>query len=98
MQILDWGKITPESTNLVTNVFTYIFNHDLSSPENIERTIRFIVGRLNYYDNHLPKDPTHSIKIDARGQQISDMDYDLIRKGIQSIYSKPDSLIIDIIK
>lgn len=62
MQILDWGQVTPESANLSTNTFVYVYNHDLTSMEKVDRTIRFIIGRLFFYDNHLPKDPIHKIK------------------------------------
>ena len=50
MERLDWGQITPEAANIDNNEFVYVYNHDLSSSEKIDRKIRFIVGRLNCYD------------------------------------------------
>jgi hypothetical protein len=98
MHTLDWGHITPESFNFITNTYTHIYNHDLTSDEKVDRTIRFIIGRLNYYDSHLPKGSAHSIKIDARGQQISDLVYDQIKQGVLGRYSRPNSLTIQIFK
>ncbi len=98
MQTLDWGKVTPDSANLNTNTFVYIYNHDLSSMEKVDRTIRFIIGRLFYYDNHLPKDPIHKIKIDVREQKIENKTYDIIHQELKMKYSRPDSLEIEFVK
>ena len=98
MQTLDWGQATPEAANLETNEFVYVYNHDLTSSEKVNRTIRFILGRLNYYDDHLPKDPRHLIKIDARGQQVSDTTFDFIEEELKKKYSRPNSITVDIIK
>ena len=98
MQTLDWGQVTPESANLNTNTFVYVYNHDLTSLEKVERTIRFIIGRLFYYDNHLPKDPIHKIKIDIRGQQIESKICDIIHQELKMKYSKPELLEIEFVK
>ena len=98
MQTLDWGQVTPEAANLEINEFVYIYNHDLTSAEKVERTVRFILGRLNYYDDHLPKDPRHLIKIDTRGQQVSDTSLDSIEQELKSKYSRPNSMTVNIIK
>jgi hypothetical protein len=98
MQTLAWGQITPEAANLERNEFVYVYNHDLASPEKVDRTIRFIVGRLNYYDKHLPKDPIHIIKIDVRGQQISDITCNNIEQELKTRYSRPNSITITVIK
>ena len=98
MQTLDWGQVTPESANIDKNEFVYVYNHDLSSPDKVDRTIRFIIGRLKYYDTHLPNNPKHIIKIDARGQQINNLICDQIKNGILTQYSKPNYLIVTIIK
>ncbi|TWI77977.1 hypothetical protein IQ13_4220 [Lacibacter cauensis] len=98
MDTLNWGQVTPEAANIDRNEFVYIYNHDLSSPEKIDRTIRFIVGRLNYYDTQLPKDPIHLIKIDARGQQLSNQICDYIKNTLLNKYLRPDFLTIEIIK
>ena len=98
MQTLDWGQVTPEGANLNTNTFVYVYNHDLTSMEKVSRTIRFIIGRLLYYDNHLPKDPIHKIKIDIRGQQIENETCDIIHQKLKLKYSRPKSLKIEFVK
>ncbi len=98
MQTLDWGQVTPESANLNTNTFVYVYNHDLTSMEKVDRTIRFIIGRLFYYDNHLPKDPIHKIKFDIRGQQIENKTCDIIHQELKLKYSRPHALEIEFVK
>jgi len=98
MQTLDWGIVTPESANLNTNTFAYVYNHDLSSSEKIDRTIRFIVCKLLYYDNHLPKDPINKVKIDIRGQQIGEESCGIILRGIKLKYPRPEALVIEFVK
>ena len=97
MEKPDWGQVTPEAANIDKNEFVYVYNHDLSSQNKIDRTIRFIVGRLNYYDTQLPKDPIHLIKIDARGQQLSELTCAYIKKALLNKYLRPDFLTIEII-
>ena len=98
MEKINWGQITPEGADVNTNSFVYVYNHDLSSTEKVDRTIRFILGRLIYYDNHLPKDPNHNIKIDIRGQQIKSETCDFIIQELKKKYSRTNSLEIDFIK
>jgi hypothetical protein len=98
MQTINWGQVTPESANLNTNTFVYVYNHDLTSIEKVNRTIRFIIGRLSYYDKHLPKEPIHKLKIDIRGQQIVSETCDFIQQELKLKYSRPDSLEIEFVK
>lgn len=98
MHELDWGGVTPESTNIEKNMFTYVFNHKLSSPDEVDRTIRFITGRLLFYDKHLPTNPTHVVRIDARGQNI---DHDTVNHIIQKVkekYNKPNLQEVNVIQ
>ena len=98
MEILDWGKVTPEANLDGRDEYIYIYNHDLSTEDKIERTMRFIIGRLNYYDKHLPLNPKQFIQIDIRGQQISEEVCDSIIVGLQKIYQRPDFLEISFVK
>lgn len=95
---LDWGQVTPESSNLITNSFTYIYNHDLSSSEKIDRAIRFIIGRLLHYEKHLPQNPNQIIKIDIRGQQISESTCNHIVSEIKKASENNNKVTIEIIK
>lgn len=97
MYTLDWGHITPESFNLATNDVTYVFNHDLGSEEKMERTVRFIIGRLQYYDLHLPAKPRHIVKIDARGQSLNKEHSTALQSQIESRYNKKNPLVVEII-
>lgn len=98
MATLDWGRVTPEAVNSDANEFFYIYNHDLTSTKKVDRTLRFILGRLVYYDRHLPKGPKHKIKIDIRGQQISDTTCEFIIQQLKNKYSRPELLEINFIK
>lgn len=93
---LDWGQVTPEGTK--GNEFLYVYNHDLSSLDKIDRTIRFVVGRLQYYETHLPPNPKHIIKFDIRGQQVPDNIKDLISNGIKTKFERYNTINIDFIK
>ena len=97
MSVLDWGQVTPEGANTDVNEFYYVYNHDLSSVEKVDRTVRFIIGRLNYYDLHLPPNPRHVVRIDGRGQGITELTCDSIIREVKSRYSGPGSLTVEII-
>lgn len=94
----DWGAITPEGINSISNNVMYVFNHDLTSPEKLDRTVRFIVGRLQYYDLHLPPNPKLVVKIDVRGQSVSKKDCSFLKLAITDGYNKRNPLIIDILQ
>ena|ERR1700761_7370166 len=98
MNELYWGAVTPESANLADNAFTYVFNHKLSNPEEIDRTVRFVAGRLYYYDQHLPPNPVHDVKIDARGQNLDQSTVDHIVERITQLYNKPNLRAIKVIQ
>ena len=98
MEKLDWGLVTPEATLNENNEYIYIYNHDLSTLDKVDRTIRFVIGRLNYYDCHLPPNPKHFIQIDIRGQQISEESCDFITKTLQEKYQRPKFLKVSFVK
>lgn len=98
MNELNWGVVTPESANLTKNVFKYVFNHKLSTPAEVDRTVRFILGRLLFYDKHLPADPKHDVKIDARGQNLDQSTVDHIVKSITQGYNKSNLRTIQVIQ
>ncbi len=94
---LDWGPVTPEAANIEKNEFIYIYNHELSNAEKIDRTIRFVIGRLKHYDTELPKDAKHIITIDTRGQNLPDFTCKEIEVILHSLYQHPERLTIHII-
>ncbi|WP_207429369.1 hypothetical protein [Pedobacter sp. SYSU D00535] len=95
MDKLDWGIVTPEGTRLERNEFIYVYNHDLSSAEKLNRTLRFILGRLRYYDTQLPPNPKHLVKIDLRGQSVPKNTTDLLKMELNNQY--PGNLTISFI-
>jgi hypothetical protein len=51
---LDWGAATAEFQNDEAKSAVHIFNHDLSTPERVDRTIRFAQARLAWCALRLP--------------------------------------------
>ena len=98
MQTLDWGQITPESVNLTTRVCTHVYNHDLTTLDKVDRSIRFILGRILYFDLHLPPNIAHSVKIDIRGQNINEEFEELVKYELRNKYPNPLFLTIDFVK
>jgi hypothetical protein len=94
---LDWGHVTPEAVNFSANVVTHVYNHDIGSSTKIDRTIRFISGRINHFSLHVPKGATHHIKIDARGQQVDPTIISMIKERIKRRVDSSINLEIDII-
>ncbi|GEM_PF-2837107 len=69
---LDWGTITPEFYNREKNAAVHIFNHNLSGEENINRAIKFALGRIKWYSKYLPPGCSNEVVFDDRGQDIDD--------------------------
>lgn len=69
---LDWGTITPEFYNGQKNSVVHIFNHSLLGDDNINRSIKFAIGRIKWYSTYLPKGCSHEVVFDDRGQNIND--------------------------
>ncbi|WPV67967.1 hypothetical protein [Chitinophaga sp. LS1] len=97
MYNLEWGEVTPEATNIITNECLYIYNHTLKTEVDVDRTIRFVVGRLRFYDVQLPRSAKHRVKIDARGQEIPPSTVNLLKDRISQLYNHPKLLSVDII-
>jgi hypothetical protein len=92
--ILDWGHVTPEGVKSNTNEFIYVYNHDLSTEEKVQRTIRFAIGRLLHYDENMPPNPIHDIVVDIRGQAVSKDTCDRIKNSIIKGYKGKNKIII----
>lgn len=94
----NWGAITPELADLSNNTFVYVYNHDMTSIAKIDRTIRFILGRVFFYDKQLPKDSSHKLVLDVRGQNIGEEICHMITQEINQKYNQSNSLEIEFIK
>jgi len=51
---LDWGGATAEFQNDEAKSATHMFAHDLSTPERVERAIRFAQARLAWCATKMP--------------------------------------------
>ena len=78
---MNWGKLTPEFSK--ENEIIHVFNHFLSTAESVERTIRFIVSRIQWYNLYLKNDFVHTVIIDDIGPNVSDKTYEHIRNDLK---------------
>ena len=69
---MDWGFITPEFSNGVTDTIVHVFNHCLTDEKSINRAIRFTIGRIVWYNTYLMCFLHHEIVFDDIGQNIGD--------------------------
>jgi len=69
---LDWGNVTPEFFNKEKNSAVHVFNHCLVDEESVERSIKFAIGRIEWYKEFLPDGCDHEVVFDDRGQDIDD--------------------------
>ena len=67
---MDWGILTPDVSNGKTNTIVHIFNHYISSDTSIDRTVRFVKGRILWFDNYCRQKFNHEVVIDDVGQPI----------------------------
>jgi hypothetical protein len=51
---LDWGAATAEFQNDEGKTATHMFVHDLSTPDRVERSIRFAQARLTWCAKKMP--------------------------------------------
>jgi len=66
---LDWGAATAEFQNDDAKSAVHIFNHDLTTPERVERTIRFAQARLACCAIKMPGF-TQEVWYDEREQKV----------------------------
>lgn len=65
---LDWGAVTPEMYSQEKNKAVYVLNFSLVSEEAQELSKQFTIGRIIWYQQHLPENCAHEITLDLRGQ------------------------------
>ena len=71
---LDWGVVTPDGYNKELNELLHVFNFDVSSRDNIKRCTIFVIGRIIWFNIHVPSGSIHKIVFDLRGQAITLLD------------------------
>jgi len=84
---MDWGAVTPELFNREKNSVVHIFNHCLLDWGNINRAIKFAVGRIEWYKDFLPQDCKHEVVFDDRGQDIDDSVRDKMTERLSELTS-----------
>lgn len=67
---LDWGAATAEFQNDEARSAVHIFNHDLTTVEQVERAIRFARARLDWCARKMPGF-SQEIWFDEREQKIA---------------------------
>lgn len=85
---LNWGSVTPELYNKNTNTVVHVFNHCLMDKESIDRSIKFAIGRIEWFSNYLSLDCRHEVMIDDRGQAIDDNVRNIIINSLRKYAAK----------
>jgi hypothetical protein len=67
---LDWGAATAEFQNDEGKTATHIFNHDLTTPERVDRAIRFAQARLAWCGRKMPGF-SQEVWYDEREQKVA---------------------------
>jgi hypothetical protein len=74
---LDWGEITPDGYSEKKNEAVYVFNFNMMSDESRSLAQKFIVGKVLWYQKHLPDKCSHVMDLDLYGQEIG-YEFDLM--------------------
>ena len=81
---LDWTQATIEEYSGQHKAAVHVFNHDLSTPEAIDRTLRFVLGRARWFKRQLPTGSSQGAWLDDRGQHLPDSAKKRIREALSS--------------
>jgi hypothetical protein len=68
---LDWGEVTPEGFDNNKNQALHVLNCFMQSPESRRLVLIYLIGRIVWFNKHLPPGCCHRIRIDTGGQFIS---------------------------
>ena len=78
---LDWGGETAEFQNDEQKSAVHIFQHDLSTPERVERALRFAQARLAWCAKKMPGF-TQEVWYDEREQKLAPEPKQKIQAGL----------------
>lgn len=78
---MDWGSFTPEFSR--EKELVHVFNHFIETSEAAERTIRFIIGRIQWSNAYFHTPFVHTVVIDDVGQNISKETREHMRKSLE---------------
>lgn len=79
---MDWGILTADFINDKTNTVLHVCNHDLSTDDSLDRTIRFAKGRIRWFDTFCNQAFNHVVVIDDFGQSVSLEEKNRIRSAL----------------
>lgn len=86
---MDWGAVTPEFSNEQTRSLVHVFNHELQDGASVERSLRFAVGRIRWYNAYLGNAfGRHEVVFDDRGQDIGADTRQYIRQKLKPYAKK----------
>src|SRR3989344_9031928 len=74
----DWGQVTPDLYNEKKNEAVHVFNFNMTSEESRHLAQKFIVGKVLWYQKHLPDNCSHIMDMDIRGQEEIEFEFDLM--------------------
>lgn len=83
---LDWAQATIEQYSDQHKAAVHVFNHDLSTNEAIDRTLRFAIGRARWFKRKLPPGSSQGAWLDDRGQRVSDAAKKRIREALSAYF------------
>ena len=78
---LDWGAATAEFQNDEQKSAVHIFSHDLTTPERVERALRFAEARLAWCVKKMPGF-SQEVWYDEREQKVAPESKQRIKAGI----------------
>jgi hypothetical protein len=79
---LDWGGATAEFQNDEGKTATHMFQHDLTSPEGVQRAIRFAKARLAWCAKKMPG-YAQEVWYDEREQKVAPESKQKIKAELQ---------------
>ena len=79
---LDWGRATPEGYDDANREALHILNVNFIGEENRNRVVKFVVARVLHFHRHLPQGSSQRVRLDLRGQLVSNKNLDHARQAI----------------
>jgi len=68
---LDWGIATPDRFSEKDQQLLFVFNVDVASTANVERTVVFVAGKVLWFNKHVPAGTEYKVVFDLRGQPLA---------------------------
>jgi hypothetical protein len=81
---LDWGAATAEFQNEEAKSAVHMFAHDLTTPERVERAVRFAQARLAWCGKKMPGF-SQEIWFDEREQKVAPGARDRIKVDLKAL-------------